>query len=153
MSGTILVVDDERTLARAVKLFLQESGYEAEVAANGEEARLIRAQHPDDYAGKTLRLNDDGSVPEDNPFADDEGYNPEIYTLGHRNQLGLAVNPWTNELWASEQGPNGPLDRHRAGCRGRSRWKRSPCRGGDGRADRALARSSRPPRPSSPPAD
>jgi glucose/arabinose dehydrogenase len=75
--------------------------------ANGEEARLIRAQHPDDYAGKTLRLNDDGSVPEDNPFADDEGYNPEIYTLGHRNQLGLAVNPWTNELWASEQGPNG----------------------------------------------
>jgi glucose/arabinose dehydrogenase len=75
--------------------------------ANGEPARLDRAQHPDDYAGKVLRLNDDGSAPTDNPFAGREGYNPEIYTLGHRNVLGLAVNPWTNELWGAEQGPNG----------------------------------------------
>jgi glucose/arabinose dehydrogenase len=75
--------------------------------ANGEPARLDRAQHPDDYAGKILRLNDDGSAPEDNPFVGAEGYNPEIFTLGHRNATGLAVNPWTGELWSSEQGPNG----------------------------------------------
>jgi glucose/arabinose dehydrogenase len=75
--------------------------------ANGEPERLNRAQHPDDYAGKILRLNDDGSVPADNPFVGVEGYNPEIYTLGHRNVLGLTVNPWTNELWGAEQGPNG----------------------------------------------
>ena len=36
-----------------------------------------------------------------------DGYKPEIYTLGHRNQLGLAVHPVTGEVWAAEQGPNG----------------------------------------------
>ncbi|MGD2133057.1 MAG: PQQ-dependent sugar dehydrogenase [Maricaulaceae bacterium] len=67
----------------------------------------IRSQHPDDYAGKVLRLNDDGSVPEDNPFVGVEGYNPEIFSLGHRVQLGTAFNPWTGEMWASENGPQG----------------------------------------------
>ncbi len=75
--------------------------------AQGEPERLIRAQHPDDYAGKTLRLNEDGTIPEDNPFIGVEGYNPEIYTLGHRNEEGLDLNPWTGEIWAAEQGPNG----------------------------------------------
>jgi glucose/arabinose dehydrogenase len=75
--------------------------------ATGEPERLIRAQHPDDYAGKTLRLNDDGTVPQDNPFIGVEGYNPEIFTLGHRNEEGLELNPWTGEIWAAEQGPNG----------------------------------------------
>jgi glucose/arabinose dehydrogenase len=75
--------------------------------ATGEPERLIRAQHPDDYAGKTLRLNDDGSIPDDNPFLGVEGTNPEIFTLGHRNEEGLEQNPWTGEIWAAEQGPNG----------------------------------------------
>ena len=51
--------------------------------------------------------SDDGTVPPDNPFVGREGYKPEIYTLGHRNQLGLAVHPTTGEIWAAEQGPNG----------------------------------------------
>jgi glucose/arabinose dehydrogenase len=76
-------------------------------AAWGPEESLMRAQHGHDYAGKTIRINDDGTVPDDNPFIDRDGWKPEIYTLGHRNQLGLAVNPDTGELWASEQGPNG----------------------------------------------
>jgi glucose/arabinose dehydrogenase len=76
-------------------------------AAWGPQESLIRAQHGDDFAGKTIRLNDDGSVPRDNPFFGKKGMNPEIFTLGHRNQLGLAVNPQTGEMWASEQGPNG----------------------------------------------
>ena len=76
-------------------------------AAWGPPDALIRAQHGHDFGGKTIRLNDDGSIPGDNPFVGVKGMNPEIFTLGHRDQLGLAVNPGTGEMWASEQGPNG----------------------------------------------
>ena len=65
------------------------------------------AQDHDSTAGKVLRLNDDGSVPKDNPFVGQQGYNPAIYTLGHRSSLGLAVHPTTGEVWQSENGPNG----------------------------------------------
>jgi glucose/arabinose dehydrogenase len=65
------------------------------------------AQDPMSHAGKVLRLNDDGSVPGNNPFSGREGYKPEIYTLGHRSTLALVVNPDTGELWESENGPNG----------------------------------------------
>ena len=66
-----------------------------------------RAQDPNDYAGKIVRLRDDGSIPADNPFVGRRGYKPAIYTLGHRNGHGLAVNPETGEIWQTEQGPNG----------------------------------------------
>jgi len=65
------------------------------------------AQDPKSLAGKVLRLRDDGSVPQDNPFVGREGYRPEIFTLGHRAALGLAVHPTTHEVWLSEMGPNG----------------------------------------------
>ena len=65
------------------------------------------AQNPMSHAGKVLRLNDDGTVPGDNPFSGREGYKPEIYTLGHRSTEGLLLHPATGELWESEQGPNG----------------------------------------------
>jgi glucose/arabinose dehydrogenase len=65
------------------------------------------SQDPTSYAGKVLRLNDDGTVPTDNPFRGRAGYKPEVYTLGHRNSLGLAVHPATGEMWQSEMGPNG----------------------------------------------
>jgi glucose/arabinose dehydrogenase len=65
------------------------------------------AQDPSTLAGKILRLNDDGSVPKDNPFVGREGYRPEIYTLGHRSPLGLAVHPGTGQIWECEDGPNG----------------------------------------------
>ncbi|MBU6319311.1 MAG: PQQ-dependent sugar dehydrogenase [Alphaproteobacteria bacterium] len=73
----------------------------------GTDESISRAQDTADYAGKTLRLNDDGTTPSDNPFAGVKGYNPEIYTLGHRVNLGLALNPWTQEFWVSEHGPQG----------------------------------------------
>ena len=57
--------------------------------------------------GKILRLNDDGSAPPDNPFAGEPGHRPEIYTLGHRNTLGLVLHPETGDLWNHENGPNG----------------------------------------------
>ena len=65
------------------------------------------SQDPDSYAGKVLRVNDDGSVPADNPFVGRSGHKAEVFTLGHRNALGLAVNPTTGEMWQSEMGPNG----------------------------------------------
>ena len=65
------------------------------------------AQDPTSLRGKILRLNDDGSVPSDNPFSGDAGHRPEIYTFGHRNTLGLMVHPQTGMLWNHENGPNG----------------------------------------------
>jgi glucose/arabinose dehydrogenase len=65
------------------------------------------AQDPSTTAGKVLRLNDDGSVPSDNPFVGKQGHNPALYSLGHRSSLGLAVHPGTGDLWQSENGPNG----------------------------------------------
>jgi aldose sugar dehydrogenase len=65
------------------------------------------AQDPNSLSGKVLRLKDDGTVPPDNPFVGRAGHRPEIYTLGHRNSLGLAVHPGTGEVWQNENGPNG----------------------------------------------
>ena len=65
------------------------------------------AQEPGHHKGKVLRLRDDGTVPPDNPFVGRAGYKPEIYSLGHRNQLGLAIHPETGAVWANEHGPNG----------------------------------------------
>ena len=65
------------------------------------------AQDPNSHAGKVLRLRDDGSAPTDNPFVGRTGYKPEIYSLGHRNSIGLAIHPVTGEPWQNENGPNG----------------------------------------------
>jgi len=65
------------------------------------------AQDPGSLRGKILRVRDDGSVPPDNPFVGRTGYRPEIFTLGHRNSLGLIVHPETGAVWNNENGPNG----------------------------------------------
>jgi glucose/arabinose dehydrogenase len=65
------------------------------------------AQNAMAHSGKVLRLDAEGGVPSDNPFVGREGYLPEVYTLGHRSSLGLAVHPGTGALWQSENGPNG----------------------------------------------
>ena len=64
-------------------------------------------QDPSTHAGKILRLNDDGTVPRDNPFVDRAGYLPEIYALGIRNAVGLFVHPETGQIWETEHGPMG----------------------------------------------
>src|SRR5690606_29047898 len=64
------------------------------------------AQRGDSYYGKVLRFNDDGSVPE-NPFAGRQGFKAEIYTLGHRNMVGMTIHPTTGEVWQNENGPLG----------------------------------------------
>ena len=65
------------------------------------------AQQLDNVYGKVLRLNTDGSVPADNPFVDRAGARPEIYSYGHRDQLGLTVEPASGTVLAAEHGPNG----------------------------------------------
>ncbi|MEX2180525.1 MAG: PQQ-dependent sugar dehydrogenase [Gemmatimonadaceae bacterium] len=59
------------------------------------------------HHGKVLRLHDDGRVPADNPFVGREGALPQIWSYGHRNAQGLVVHPETNDVWATEHGPQG----------------------------------------------
>jgi aldose sugar dehydrogenase len=65
------------------------------------------AQDPKVLTGKVLRVTDDGRPAPGNPFIGKDGYRPEIYTMGHRATLGLAVHPKTNDVFLSEMGPNG----------------------------------------------
>ena len=71
-------------------------------ASNGNAA-----QEGGSLRGKILRLRDDGSPAPGNPFEGKPGYKAEIYSLGHRNSLGLAFNPVTGDLWNNENGPYG----------------------------------------------
>lgn len=73
----------------------------------GERQEQDRAQKPEEHAGKVLRLRDDGTAPPDNPFAGRPGYQPEIYSLGHRSPQGLGFHPETGALWENEHGPLG----------------------------------------------
>ena len=59
------------------------------------------------HNGTTIRLHEDGRVPEDNPFVGQEGVHPEIWTYGHRNAQGLAIHPETGDVWLNEHGPQG----------------------------------------------
>jgi glucose/arabinose dehydrogenase len=65
------------------------------------------AQNLGNHLGKVLRIHRDGSVPEDNPFVGRAGVAPEIYTFGHRNPQGLAVNPRDGRVWEQEHGARG----------------------------------------------
>lgn len=64
------------------------------------------AQDNMSLAGKTLRLNDDGTVPSDNPFVGRQGYRAEIFSTGHRNAQGLAWQPGSNLMFQTEHGPS-----------------------------------------------
>ncbi|MBS1221687.1 MAG: glucose dehydrogenase [Proteobacteria bacterium] len=73
----------------------------------GDRGEMARAQKLDDLAGKIVRLTADGQIPPDNPFANQAGARPEIYSLGNRNVQGAALHPVTGELWTHEHGPQG----------------------------------------------
>ena len=73
----------------------------------GDRNERERAQKPGDHAGSVIRLHDDGRVPQDNPFVGKEGWKPEKFDLGHRNQQGAALHPQTGVLWTHEHGPQG----------------------------------------------
>ncbi len=67
----------------------------------------VQSQDLDSHLGKIVRLNEDGSVPADNPFVGQAGARPEIWSYGHRNIQGAAIHPTTGELWEIEHGPRG----------------------------------------------
>jgi len=73
----------------------------------GERTYRPLAQQLDKLQGKLVRLNEDGSVPRDNPFVGRKDARPEIWSYGHRNMQGLALDPRTGTLWESEHGPMG----------------------------------------------
>jgi glucose/arabinose dehydrogenase len=72
---------------------------------SGDRQRFEPAQDMNANLGKIVRINPDGSTPEDNPFVDQSHARDDIWTLGHRNQLGAAIRPGTSELWVHEMGP------------------------------------------------
>ncbi|RPY76120.1 hypothetical protein IPC665_11520 [Pseudomonas aeruginosa] len=75
--------------------------------ALGENNQRSTSQDLDKLQGKVVRLYPDGGVPKDNPFVGRTDARPEIWSYGHRNQQGAALNPWTGRLWTHEHGPRG----------------------------------------------
>ncbi|GIX34244.1 MAG: hypothetical protein KatS3mg126_0023 [Lysobacteraceae bacterium] len=73
----------------------------------GDRGERIEAQNTGNHLGTVVRIRPDGSIPEDNPLVGRPDARPEIWSWGHRNQQGAAVNPWTGALWTHEHGPKG----------------------------------------------
>nr|MBS0038555.1 PQQ-dependent sugar dehydrogenase [Saprospiraceae bacterium] len=89
--GTRLVFDDEGYLFFSI----------------GDRGNSSNAQKLDNHNGKVLRIYDDGSVPQDNPFVNTAGALPEIWAYGSRNIQGMQIHPETRVLWSHEHGPKG----------------------------------------------
>jgi glucose/arabinose dehydrogenase len=106
---------DGRALTDVRDIFVADAAIQGTTSkmAFGRDGTLFIAttgnspQDPNTHGGKVLRLRDDGTVPPDNPFVGRAGHKPEVYTLGHRSSLGLAMHPGTGEMWQHENGPNG----------------------------------------------
>jgi glucose/arabinose dehydrogenase len=92
------------------KLFMTVGGAFGVERTDGDTSfwgKALLAQDVDSHIGKLLRLNDDGTVPADNPFVGKPGHKPEIYSMGHRNQQGLAIHPGNGRVYATEHGVQG----------------------------------------------
>jgi aldose sugar dehydrogenase len=75
--------------------------------SSGERGTMENAQDLGNHLGKIIRLHDDGRVPSDNPFVNQAGAKPEIWSYGHRNPQGMIYDLKTKTLWAHEHGPKG----------------------------------------------
>lgn len=73
---------------------------------SGDRQRFDPAQDMNSNLGKVVRINSDGSMPDDNPFAKGGGRR-DIYSAGHRNPLGIAIHPTSGAIWVNEMGPKG----------------------------------------------
>jgi glucose/arabinose dehydrogenase len=87
------------------RMLVTDDGYLFVTLGDRQEAE--RAQDLTDTAGSIIRIRTDGSIPHDNPFASVLGARPEIWSYGHRNPQGLALDPATGNLWAHEHGAKG----------------------------------------------
>jgi len=73
----------------------------------GDRGERDRVQDFTINRGQIIRINRDGSIPQDNPFVGKSGYRPEVWSLGHRNPQGAALHPQTGQLWTVEHGARG----------------------------------------------
>jgi glucose/arabinose dehydrogenase len=73
----------------------------------GDRGQRDRVQDFTINRGQIIRINKDGSIPEDNPFVGNPGFRPEVWSLGHRNPQGAARHPGTGKLWINEHGARG----------------------------------------------
>ncbi len=119
LSGDETKIEDFEIIFRALPYFKGSNHYGSRLAFDEKGNLLVstgerqtdetrdKAQELDNGYGKILRITTDGKPAEGNPFIGKEGIMPEIYSYGHRNVQGLAVDPRTNEIWAAEMGPQG----------------------------------------------
>ncbi|MGN0922291.1 MAG: PQQ-dependent sugar dehydrogenase [Cellvibrio sp.] len=77
------------------------------ITLGDRQSEKDKAQTLDNHIGKVVRINVDGSVPKDNPYINQKGALPEIWSYGHRNIQGAAIHPETRVLWTGEHGPQG----------------------------------------------
>lgn len=128
--GTTAVVRgrlDSETLTQVEEVFLAESRgpghYGSRLAFDGDGFLFITvgdrmimpkddleghpAQDTSNHHGTVNRIHDDGRIPSDNPFVDEDGAMPSIWSFGHRNPQGLAINAATGDVWITEHGPQG----------------------------------------------
>jgi glucose/arabinose dehydrogenase len=73
----------------------------------GERNDPPQAQNTSNHSGCVIRMHDDGRIPDDNPYNGKSGFKDEIWTYGHRNPQGMALNPKNGEIWLHEHGPKG----------------------------------------------
>ena len=106
---------DGRALTGTADIFVGEGGGGGPIAFGGDGMLYISSggggekatQTANSLGGKILRLTDTGKVPPDNPFVGREDARPEVFTMGHRNTLRMAMHPGTGAIWQVEMGPNG----------------------------------------------
>ena len=94
------------------KLVFDDEGYMFLVVGDRQaqttgDLTIHPAQDTTNHNGAVMRLHDDGSVPDDNPFVGSNDVLPEIWSFGHRSPQGLAIHPETGDLWETEHGPQG----------------------------------------------
>lgn len=119
LSGTGNRVDDVQVIFRALPVYDGDKHFGSSLAFAPDGKLFItlgdrsdrpmrpQAQDLSSHMGKTIRINADGSVPQDNPFVGREGARPEIWSLGHRNVQGIAIQPGTGATWTIEHGTRG----------------------------------------------
>lgn len=90
--------------------------------ALGERFQFAPAQDPSNTLGTVVRLNDDGSIPQDNPFVGQDGRDPAIWSWGHRNIEAAAVDTASGALWVAEMGPLGGDELNRVERGGNYGW-------------------------------
>ena len=110
---------DGKGLVEATDIFVGEGGGGGPIVFGGDGMLYVASgggggggvpnatQLLNNIGGKILRLTDTGSVPKDNPFVGRADARPEVFTMGHRNTLRMAMHPGTGAIWQVENGPNG----------------------------------------------